>query len=108
MSIPRYVGDYSSPFKLLVFTDASKVFYDTVIYIQDCVRKGTAFIMSKNHLIRTLITRSIPVLELIVLRFGVEETNRLKLEVTKVFLPNFYSRNRGVYCLYYRAKMVII
>ena len=87
LSIPRYMGDYCSKFKLLVFTDASINFYGTVIYLQDCATNKISFLMSKNRMIPKGNTKSIPVLELLGVSFGVEVGHKLKNELSNAYCP---------------------
>ena len=81
------MGDYAGRFKLLVYTDASKYFYGSVIYLKDCSTDKVSFLCAKNRLIPQGSTKSIPVLELLGLAFGVEIAHKLKLELA------------GAYCL---------
>ena len=87
VTIPRYVGDYSSTYTLLAFTDANKHFYGTVIYLQDCATNKISFLLSKNRLISHDSSHSIPVLELLALAFGVEVAHNVSVELTTAFCP---------------------
>ena len=87
ISMPCYVGDYTSCFRLLVYTDASKDFYGSVMYLKDCATDKISFLCAKNRLIPQGSTKSIPVLELLALVFGVETAHNLKLELAGAYCP---------------------
>ena len=70
--ISRYIGDYSEEFEMYVFTDASKDIYGCVIYLKSINSDTLHFIQSKNRIVsKTATNRSIPILELLAVEFGV-------------------------------------
>jgi len=72
LSITRYVGDYESNFDLVSCTDASKDFYGCVIYLRDRQTGKLSFVLAKNRTIpKQMQTKTIPVLELCAVDFGV-------------------------------------
>ena len=87
LCVPRYVGDYSDPYNLIVFTDASKDSYGCVVYLQNCVTNKVEFCLAKNRLVPQSSNKTIPVLELLALGFGVEVVKNLKSELTNAFCP---------------------
>ena len=71
--IPRCVGERSSTYSLIAFTDASSEAYGTVIYIKDLVTNRVSFLMAKNRLVSTTKSKkTIPSLEFQAITFGVE------------------------------------
>ena len=73
ISIPRFVGKRGGKFKLISFTDASKLMYGTVVYIQDLSTGEVSFLMSKNRLNnKQLQSKTIPALEFQGISLGVE------------------------------------
>ena len=87
VTVPRYVGDYSSTYRLLAFTDVNNKFYGTVVCLQECETGNFPFIMSTTRLIPSDITRSFPVLELLFLASGMEAVHNVKVEFSGTFCP---------------------
>ena len=87
-SVPRFVGDYSSSYELVAFVDASKDLYGVVIYIK-CVNTGNlCFLVGKNKVVsKNLLGKSIPILELIAIEYGVKCLNEIKYELTNAYCP---------------------
>ena len=72
-TISRCVGARNSRFRLCVFTDASKHALGLVVYIWDILTDVRSFILAKSKIVgKELQTKSIPVLELIALAWGIE------------------------------------
>jgi hypothetical protein len=72
LSIPRSLGDYKSSFDLIAFTDASKDLYGCVVYLFEVSTQKITFLCGKNRVVgSSLASKSIPVLELLSVRFGV-------------------------------------
>jgi hypothetical protein len=88
LSLPRFVGDYSSEFNLLAFTDASKEYYGCVLFLQDSTTGQLNFALAKNKIIsRRLDGKTIPVLELLALGFGVKCMMEFQKDLTNAFCP---------------------
>ena len=85
--IPRYVGDYSSQYVILAFADASNDAYGVVLYLKDCITGKISFLLSRNRLIPLSNRRTIPILELQALKFGVETAQDIKNELCQAFCP---------------------
>jgi len=88
LSIPRYIGDYDGTYDILTFTDSSKDFFGCVLYLK-CVQTGRiSFLLAKNRTVpQQVLGRTIPVLELCAVDFGVETTVELYTELTNAFCP---------------------
>jgi len=98
--IPRYVGDRQSKYRLVAFTDASKVLYGNVVYLQDLNTGSVSFLAAKNKVVgSTLAGKSIPTLELIALEFGVETLFDIREQLSgeKLLNPIVVSELQ-VYC----------
>jgi len=97
LSIPRYIGDYDSQFDLVCFTDASKEFYGCVLYLRDVSCNKLSFVLAKNRIIsRQMASKTIPVLELNALDFGVSCAHEVYNELISAFCP-INIRNIHVY-----------
>jgi len=73
IEIERCVGKRSDDYKLVVFTDSSKVMFGAVLYILNVRAGKLSFLMSKNRLVnRQLENKSIPALEMQGVSLGVE------------------------------------
>ena len=78
LKVDRGVGSRSESFKLVAFTDASKQFYGTVIYLQSISTKKVSLLMAKNKIVnKQLETKSIPSLELCAVVLGVDTLKEL-------------------------------
>jgi len=98
--IKRYVGDRNDHYKLICFTDASKLMYGSVIYIQSLTTKTVSFIMATNHVVGTKLQgKSIPCLELQAAVCGLETLVDVYRELTN---PKLFNRvnidELNVYC----------
>ena len=105
ISIKRFVGRRDGKFRLIAFTDSSKVMYGTVLYIQDLETLEVSFLLAKNKLVgKQLQNKTIPSLEFHALVFGAEtlvETYRgltgeravvpVKIEELQVFTDSMVS-----------------
>ena len=86
--VPRYVGEYKGEFTLVVFTDASNDFIGTVLYLLDNETQKLSFILSKNRLVsKGMKSKTIPVLELLGIKFGVQTLLKMNKELTEAFCP---------------------
>lgn len=73
VSIPRYVGNKTDSYDLIVFTDSSKIMFGAVAYLFNRDTGNTSFIIGKNRIIGSkLCTKSIPQLELNSILLGAE------------------------------------
>ena len=86
--LERFVGDYSDEYNLLVYTDASKDFIGCTLYIQNVITEKITFLIAKNRLIcKKLESKTIPVLELLGVKFGVELIQSFQKDLTDAFCP---------------------
>ena len=73
ISLKRFVGKRNGRFRLIAFTDSSKVMYGTVLFIQDLDTQEVNFLLAKNKLVcKTLQNKTIPSLEFHALVLGAE------------------------------------
>ena len=73
MPIARSVGKRTDKYRLVAFTDSSKVMFGAVIYIYNLESGELSFLLSKNRLVnKQLESKSIPALELQGVCLGVE------------------------------------
>jgi len=87
-SLPRYIGDYDSEYDVICFTDASKDFYGCVLYLRENSTDNLSFALAKNRTIsKTMTGKTIPVLELNAIDFGVSCAIEFYSELTKAFRP---------------------
>lgn len=71
--IERYIGDRSSEYSLIAFTDSSKLLYGVVVYIMDLKTSKVSFLLAKSRVIgKQLENKTIPALEFHAIAFGVE------------------------------------
>ena len=83
IEIPRCVGDRNGTFNLVACTDASKMFYGVVVYIQDCSTGKMSFLAAKNKLVnKQLEGKSIPCLEFHAIALGAEMLIQLHDELS--------------------------
>jgi len=88
LSVPRYVGDYNSEYDLVVFTDASKDLYGCVIYLRDTSCDKLSFAWARNRTVgKSQRGKTIPVLELTALDFGVDCALEFYNELKNSFCP---------------------
>ena len=88
--IPRFIGGYESEYTLIAFVDASKDFFGCVLFIQSNSEpdQNKNFLISKNRLInQQMKSKTIPVLELLALRFGLQTALDMKKELSNAFIP---------------------
>ena len=73
IELKRYVGRRDGTYNLVACTDASKLMYASVIYIQDCADGSMHFLAAKNRLVnKQLEAKTIPCLEFQAISLGVE------------------------------------
>ena len=73
MEINRSCGPRSGSYDLICFTDASKNLYGCVLYLRNVSTKEVTFIQAKNKVIsEQLKSKTMPVLELVAMQFGVQ------------------------------------
>ena len=82
IDINRCVGSRNSSYRLIAFTDASKLLIGTVIYIQDLATNQVSFMMARNKIVgRQLETKSVPALELQAVSLGVESLMEMQQQL---------------------------
>ena len=73
IKIDRFVGDRNSTYRLIAFTDSSKLMYGAVIFIQDLKTNKVSFLCAKNRIVnKQLEDKSIPSLEFHAISLGCE------------------------------------
>ena len=73
IELDRYVGQRNGKYKLILFSDSSKSFYGTVVYLKEIESNKVSFLMAKNKVIsKNLEDKSIPSLELLGLSLASE------------------------------------
>lgn len=83
LSVPRFVGNRSDRFKLIAFTDSSKLIYGTVIYIQNLSNNKVSFLLARNRIVnKQLESKTIPTLEFMGIVLGTETLVDLKTELS--------------------------
>ena len=71
--IKRFVGSKSDNYKLIAYSDSSKLICGAVIYIQNLITNELSFLMARNKIIgKDLVSKSIPTLELQGIAFAAE------------------------------------
>ena len=71
IKIPRKVGNRSDPYRLIACTDASKMMYGTVVFMQNLSNNEVSFVCAKNRIVNTqLESKTVPVLELHAITLG--------------------------------------
>ena len=87
-SIKRFLGNRDEEFRIIIFTDASKLMLRNVLYIQE-VNTGEVYILqAKNRIVtKQLASKSIPSLELHAISLGVKT------------LIDAYKELTGNYCV---------
>ena len=107
LTIPRYVGSRDGEYRLIAFTDSSKLIYGTVIYIQCISTNAVQFLMAKNRLVgRNMETKTIPSLEFAAIMLGVETLVDLRKELSgpqsvipiKIKEMKLYTDNMACLC----------
>ena len=82
-SVPRFVGNRGSSYRLIAFTDSSKLIYGVTVYIQDRTNNHVSFLLSKNRIVnRKLEAKTIPALEFMGIILGAETLLDLKRELS--------------------------
>ena len=88
VSVNRCFGRRNGRFRLCVFTDASKQAIGIVIYIQDLETRTLSFLLAKSRIVgKELRNKSIPVLELIALCWGIEVVQQQYRLLTSALEP---------------------
>ena len=73
LPIPRCIGRREDSYRLICFTDSSKLLYGCVLYIQSLTTLKVSFVCSKNRIVnKNLECKTIPNLELQAVTLGVE------------------------------------
>ena len=73
LTIPRTVGGREQEYSLIVFCDASKDFIGCVMYLRPTDSQSMNFVLARNKILSAkTATKSMPVLELLALKLGVE------------------------------------
>ena len=73
LTIPRTVGGRSQEYALIVFCDASKDFIGCVLYLRPINSQSMNFVLARNKILSAkTATKSMPILELLALKLGVE------------------------------------
>ena len=84
MSVPRFVGSRKDSYRLIAFTDSSKVIYGTVIFIQSLTSNDVSFLLAKNKIVgRQLQFKSIPTLESMGIFLGTETLLDLRRDLAR-------------------------
>ena len=88
IEIDRSFGHRNDMYELICFTDASKSLYGCVIYLK-CVSTGkVTFLMAKNKVINEqLSSKTMPVLELVGMNFGVHSLMDVYNELQNTLRP---------------------
>ena len=88
LTVPRSVGSRSGEFSLLVYCDASKDFIGCVVYLRDVATGSQSLVLARNNLVSGVLkNKSIPMLELAALQFGVETMMDLYQSLTSAVRP---------------------
>ena len=83
VQLRRYIGPRDSKYRLIAFSDASKLIAGTVLYIQDVQTSQVTFLLSKNRLVnKCLEGKSIPSKELHALAMGTSVLVEIYKELT--------------------------
>lgn len=73
ISIPRFIGERNSEYRIVAFSDSSKFIYGVILYIQEIKSNKVSFLLTKNRIVnKQLETKSIPTLEFQAIALGVE------------------------------------
>lgn len=83
ITIDRFIGKRDSNYKLIAFTDSSKLMFGVVIFILDLSTNKVSFLLAKNRIVsKQLETKSIPALEFHAISLGVETLIKTKDELS--------------------------
>ena len=83
IEIPRFVGERKDPYRLVCFSDSSKLMYGAVVYLQDIKSGRVTFLQARNRIItKSLRDKSMPSLELHALVFATEFLSEIKADLT--------------------------
>lgn len=86
--VPRCIGNYKNNYDLIAFTDSSKDLFGCVIYLKDPNTNFLHFLTAKNKVVSSKgVARTIPVLELFAVAYGVECMMDLYNNLTRAFCP---------------------
>lgn len=73
IKVPRFVGSRNDSYKLIAFSDSSKIIMGVVVYIQSMTTGKVSFVIAKNRIVSgQMSTKSIPSLELQGIALAVE------------------------------------
>jgi len=100
IKVKRFVGRRDCPYKLICFTDASRVMYGAVLYIQNLSTGRVSFLLAKNKVInKQMENKTIPALEFNAVVLGVETILDTYKELTgQDLLCPIDIRKLEVYC----------
>ena len=88
MEVPRFVGNRDSTYDIITMTDASKDFVGCVIYLKEVTTGLVSFISAHNKILdNTLRGRTMPVLELTSIEYGVQKALDLFRMFTSCIVP---------------------
>ena len=88
IEVPRSFGNRKDTYDLLCFTDASKSLYGCVVYLRNVITGEITFLHAKNRVINEqLKEKTMPVLELVAIHFGVESLMDYFKELQNAFRP---------------------
>jgi len=110
--IDRSVGGRADLYSLLMFSDASKNFLGCVVYALNRKTNSTKLVLARNSLVsKSLKTKSIPMLELAALQFGVQTVaeiySSLTMAVNPISIDGVYAFTDSVISLcWIRSKEV--
>ncbi|XP_064093214.1 uncharacterized protein LOC135205956 [Macrobrachium nipponense] len=101
---PRSVGNRCDEYNLLVYTDTSKELLGCALYLVAVNSADTRLILAKNSVLcKKLRTKSIPVLELISVHFGVKTAVDVAEQLMNAVVP---IRIRDIYC--FTDSMIVL
>ena len=87
-SVPRRLENYDADCNLVIYVDASKDFMGCVVFLNTDLDLELKFVLSKNKLLnQNMKNKTIPVLELLAIKFGLKVGLELKQELSNAFIP---------------------
>ena len=87
-SLDRFIGNYNHKYDLLGFTDASKIFLGCVLYLRNLETGSMHFLMGRNKIVsKAMESKTIPVLELLAVKFGTGVLHSMYDDLKRVFCP---------------------
>lgn len=88
IEVPRFIGNRDSRFDIIVMCDASKDFIGCVLYMVEKESKRVSFVASHNKILnKNLQGRTMPVLELAAIEYGVDKGLNLYKFLTECLVP---------------------